>query len=243
MKPSLELAASVRPRPGTPAEGFRRPRPGTPAEEGIADLFPAYVATAELMEDVDEALLYRDELALIADAAPKRRREFAAGRVCARRAMADLGLPPQPITRSADRDPVWPDGVVGTITHCSGYRAAAVAHATQVRAIGIDAEPHAPLPDGVLRLIATPHEINVLRGLVSLRDDVHWDRLLFSAKEAVYKAHFPLHRARLGFLDVAVTVDATAGTFVAHADGWWRELPGRWLIRDGLVRTAVSVSG
>lgn len=208
----------------------------------IADLLPPCVATAELVDDVDESLLFQEELTVIAGATATRRREFAAGRVCARRALADLGLRPRPILRGEARDPVWPDGVVGSITHCSGYRAAAVAHATQIRAIGIDAEPHAPLPDGVLRQIARPHEVTAIDDLRTFQNDVHWDRLLFSAKEAVHKAHFPLCRTRLGFMDVHVTVEPTTGAFVAHADQWSGELPGRWLIRDGLVRTTVAIA-
>ena len=58
----------------------------------------------------------------------------------------------------AKREPLWPAGVVGSITHCDGYRAAAVARATDLATVGIDAEPHEPLPDGVLAAIALPAE-------------------------------------------------------------------------------------
>lgn len=207
----------------------------------LAGLFPISVSSAELVDDVDEALLYDEELAVIAGAAPKRRREFAAGRVCARRALAGLGLPARPILCGAAQEPVWPDGVVGSITHCAGYRAAAVAHASQIRAIGIDAEPHAPLPDGVLRRIARPDEVRAIDSLRTLQSHVHWDRLLFSVKEAIYKAHFPLYRTRLGFMDVQVSVEPTTGGFVAHTDQWPGALLGRWLIREGLVHTAFTV--
>jgi hypothetical protein len=89
-----------------------------------------------------------EEEELIGRAVEKRRREFGTARACARRALADLGRVPAPIVRGEKGAPVWLDGVVGSITHCAGYRGAAVAEARDVRALGIDAEPHGKLPDG-----------------------------------------------------------------------------------------------
>ena len=77
-------------------------------------------------------------------------------RTCARIALGRLGLPPAPLLSGPKREPLWPDGVVGSITHCDGYRAVAVARADQLASIGIDAEPHAELPAGILARIALP---------------------------------------------------------------------------------------
>ena len=99
------------------------------------------------------------------------------------------------------------------MTHCAGYRAAArrPRPATWPR-VGIDAEPHGPLPDGVLDAIALARGAAALARLAA-RPDVRWDRLLFSAKESVYKAWFPLTRRWLGFEaeGLNVTVDTEAG--------------------------------
>ena len=78
------------------------------------------------------------------------------------------------------------------MTHCAGYAAAAVGRSAQIIGIGIDAEPDAPLPDGVLDLVATAAERERLAATPVASDSPNWDRLLFSAKEAVYKAWFPL---------------------------------------------------
>ena len=78
------------------------------------------------------------------------------------------------------------------MTPCTGYAAAAVGPLSRISAIGIDAEPDAPLPDGVLDLVATPAERNRLAVTQLEPDSPNWDRLLFSAKEAAYKAWFPL---------------------------------------------------
>ena len=94
------------------------------------------------------------------------------------------------------------------MTHCAGYRAAAVARSGDLAAVGIDAEPHAPLPPDVLELVARPEERVELTALEEARPDLHWDRILFSAKEAVFKAWFPLTRRWLDFTDVG-TVPST----------------------------------
>jgi 4'-phosphopantetheinyl transferase EntD len=141
---------------------------------------------------------------------------------------------------------VWPDGVVGALTHCDGYRGAAVAlRGRGVAGVGIDAEVHAPLPDGVLAAVARADEVEPLAALAAARPGTHWDRLLFSAKESIYKAWFPLARTWLGFEDARLEFDAAAGTFAAelHKAGPLSRVDGRFLVADGLVLTAVVVAG
>ncbi|MBX6384282.1 MAG: 4'-phosphopantetheinyl transferase, partial [Microbispora sp.] len=111
----------------------------------ISEILPPWVASAESFGDVPEETLLPEERPFIAQAVDRRRREFVTGRHCARLALARIGVPPGPIPRGERGAPVWPAGTVGSITHCSGYRAAAVAPAHLARAIGIDAEPHEPL--------------------------------------------------------------------------------------------------
>ncbi|WP_405591786.1 4'-phosphopantetheinyl transferase [Streptomyces sp. NBC_01190] len=168
----------------------------------IEELVPAQVVTRTVKgHALDNAPLHPEEAEAVAKAVPKRRAEYAAGRACARAALAVLGVPPGPIPREARRGaPVWPAGYVGSITHTDGYRAAAVARATDILTIGIDAEPHGPLPQGVLDVIlATGAESDSLTALSARHPDIRWDRLLFSAKETVYKAWYPFHRRMLDF--------------------------------------------
>jgi 4'-phosphopantetheinyl transferase EntD len=179
----------------------------------------------------------------------KRRREFTTARACAREALERLGQPSQPIPSGPRGEPVWPQGIVGSITHCDGYRACAVARAADLTTVGIDAEPNQPLPDGVLGDIALPEEREMLRGLAREEPRVFWDRLLFSAKETVYKAWYPLARRWLGFEDAAVVVDRASNTYSARLlvpapSVGGRELTGfagRWAVRGGLVLTAIAL--
>lgn len=201
-------------------------------------LLPAGVRVAEAFGDLAEARLHPDEVAAVAGAVPSRRREFATTRHLARRAMRDLDLPPSPVPRGSDRAPVWPPGVVGALTHCEGYRAAALARAGTVRAVGIDAEPHAALPPGVASLVLRADEDRA--GI----DGVHTDRVRFSAKESIFKAWYPLTGRWVDFSRARVVL-LPDGRFDAVVDpnlGWPTTVSGRWLVADGLVLTAVVVT-
>jgi 4'-phosphopantetheinyl transferase EntD len=215
----------------------------------IEKILPPEVASEEAYDDLADVTLFPEEEAVIARSVDKRRREFATARACARRAMATLGLPPVPVLPGERGAPTWPPGVVGSMTHCDGYRAAAVALEEKVRTVGVDAEPNGPLPDRVLEAIALPPEIEWLKGVAGDSSGVCWDRLLFSAKESIYKAWFPLTRRWLNFEEAVVTPDPAEGTFAARllvsgpvVDG--RTLTGfagRWMVDRGLVATAITV--
>ncbi|HEY7101617.1 MAG TPA: 4'-phosphopantetheinyl transferase, partial [Mycobacteriales bacterium] len=120
----------------------------------IALIVPAGVEVADATGPLPGEALLPEEEVLVARAVGKRRAEFTTVRTCARIALGRLGLPPAPLLSGPKREPLWPDGVVGSITHCDGYRAVAVARADQLATIGIDAEPHDTLPAGILARIA-----------------------------------------------------------------------------------------
>ncbi|GAB7039616.1 MULTISPECIES: 4'-phosphopantetheinyl transferase family protein [Catenuloplanes] len=202
----------------------------------IEQLLPPGVAWAETFGDEDCPLFPAEE-AVVARAVEKRRREFVTGRWCARRALATLGLPESPIVPGERGAPGWPPGVVGAITHCAGYRAAVAARTGEIRSLGIDAEPDEPLPAGVLELVSLPEE---RLWTESAGRGPHWDRLLFSAKESVYKAWFPLARRWLGFEEARLTATPD-GTFHAEIliDGPVSAFSGRWLASGGLILTAI----
>ncbi|MBB2942540.1 4'-phosphopantetheinyl transferase EntD [Actinoplanes lutulentus] len=205
-------------------------------------LLPSSVRTAEAFTDDPSEPCFPGEEDLIATAVPGRRREFLTARRCAREALALLGQAPVAIRPGPRREPLWPDGVTGSITHCAGYRAAAVAVTADVRGLGIDAEPHAPLPPRVLPAVTTAQDQEHLAVLAKSEPSVHWDRLLFSAKESVYKAWYPVARTWLGFTDAHLIIDP-GGLFRAEIliDGPFEKITGRWVIEHGLVVTAVTV--
>jgi 4'-phosphopantetheinyl transferase EntD len=148
------------------------------------------------------------------------------------------------VGRDGDRVPVWPPGVVGSITHCDGYRAAAVAEDHDIGAIGIDAEPNRALKPAVARLALRPAEVRHLVPLERDEPGLAWSALVFCAKEAVYKAWYPTERRPLGFHDVEVNFEPVGRSFLAWvlvADRTPLRLSGRYACEDGLLVAAVVV--
>jgi len=222
--------------------------PPDPAGAGVIEqVVPPWVAAVETRQDGTEDHLYPAEREVIANAVSKRRAEFSTVRRCARTALGQLGVPPAPIVPGERGAPTWPVGVVGSMTHCAGYRAAAVAASGRAISIGLDAEPHEPLPDGVLEIVATADERERLGTLATADESVHWDRMLFTMKESVYKAWFPITGRWLDFHEASIVVDAARGRFLARllvpsvtvAGTELTAFSGRFLIADGLVISAI----
>ncbi|MGW6985412.1 4'-phosphopantetheinyl transferase family protein [Streptomyces sp. NPDC054932] len=213
----------------------------------IEELLPPGVTSSEAFDDAAPAPLFPAEAALMEGRRERRRRQFATARACARRCLAELGRRPVALLPGPGGAPQWPSGVVGSITHCEGYRAAVAAPAGVVAALGIDAEPAGPLPPGVLGLVTSAAERAQLAALAAADGSLPWERILFSAKEAVYKAWYPATGVWLGFRD-AVLVLSPSGTFTATlcppgpvaVDPVYE---GRWLAGRGLVVTAVARGG
>lgn len=211
----------------------------------ISDLVPTNVKSVEAMEDDPLATLLPEEEAALGRVGHCRRLEFTTARICARRALVELGFPPTPVLPGSRREPLWPSGVVGSITHCTGYRGAAVARTENFRSIGIDAEVHEKLPAGIVERIALKEELAWLRLLSG--SGVWWDRVLFSAKESIYKAWYPLTGKWLGFEDAVVWVDPENQIFrtrlLAPKPNGCRigDFDGCFRIENGFVLTFVGI--
>ncbi|MGW0704126.1 4'-phosphopantetheinyl transferase family protein [Streptomyces sp. NPDC002867] len=219
----------------------------------IADLVPARVRACEAFGDSgpeSAVRLFPAEQAAVAGMFDERRREFTSVRGLARRALAALGVTPQPLVPGPMGAPQWPVGVVGSMTHCPGYRAAAVARAADYAAIGIDAEPRESLPGIVASRIVTDGERAWLRKDFAGAGELPLDRLLFSAKEASYKAFSPWLGTRFGFRDFTVRLrsDGTfhgvppRGAVLPRAAAGAAAFPGRWAVRSGYLLTVVALA-
>jgi 4'-phosphopantetheinyl transferase EntD len=215
----------------------------------IEEVVPRRVAGREAYGDSEGITLHPEEEAVARHFATPRRAAFTTGRHCAHQALADLGEPVGAILRSPGGAPHWPASVVGSITHCDGYRAAAVASRAHARAVGIDAEPNCEVPEDVMEFISTPQERLHVRELIASRREVCWDRLLFSVKESVYKVWHPLTGRFLGFREAEVDFAADTAAFdvrLRPRGGRHQHLPeklhGRWTSRSGLLLTAITLS-
>jgi 4'-phosphopantetheinyl transferase EntD len=181
----------------------------------IAELFPPQVVTVVATEAMWSARLHPEEEVCVASATAKRRREFAAGRACARQALALLGLPEAPVARNEDRTPRWPAGVVGCISHCAGYCGAALARQECVTGLGLDVEVVGRIRQELRARICTPAERDALERLGG-QGGIDWATVLFSAKESAYKCYYPLTGVPLGFHDVEIELVPGRQSFTAR---------------------------
>ncbi|MDX8349855.1 4'-phosphopantetheinyl transferase superfamily protein [Cognatiyoonia sp. IB215446] len=180
--------------------------------------------------------LWPEETPAVARAVEKRQRDFAAGRRAAREAMSALGVTPAAIPQGNQREPVWPEGLIGSISHCATCCVATVAHTSQHRTIGIDIEPATPLDPDLIPMICTAEEQN---WLPAQPDPNLAAKQIFSAKEAVYKAQFPLTREVIGFK--AVTLRFDGANFNAELPANLPKCTGSILIREGMILSVAYV--
>jgi 4'-phosphopantetheinyl transferase EntD len=174
-----------------------------------------HIAIYEMAIADMSANLFPEERATLTRAVPRRIREFATGRECARQAMAKLGYPPAPIVAGADRAPCWPHGLVGSITHAAEHCAAAVARTGDgYHSLGLDLEPALALSPDLLETICLPAERTWLEAQPRSDREV-FARAIFSAKECAYKVQYPLSRQVLEFYDLRLELDMQQGQFVA----------------------------
>ncbi|NNE52958.1 MAG: 4'-phosphopantetheinyl transferase superfamily protein [Sulfitobacter sp.] len=152
---------------------------------------------------------FEGEDAHLQRAFPSRKREFAAGRAMARAALEALGLEPQIIPAGADRAPLWPEGVTGSISHTASMCVAVASD--RATALGVDIEENTDLEADIVASICTEAEIARLTGPDLLR----LAKLVFCAKEAAYKAQYPLTGEMMEFSDFDVTFDYRALSFTA----------------------------
>lgn len=177
----------------------------------VRALFPAYVAGAELCSPELAEPLHPEEAAHVQKAVEKRRTEFALGRTCARRALAQLGIEAPVLLALPDRSVAWPDAAWGSITHADRYCAAVAVLRSEARGIGMDAEEKTRVHQRLWKQIAGARETAWLDAAGSEDASLLRAALLFSAKETFYKAQFCVTRAWVGFHDAEVRIDEHGG--------------------------------
>lgn len=212
----------------------------------VAGLFPPKVSVAVASEPMFELPLLAGEPELIEDAVAKRRREFVGGRNAARAALSGLGFAPAPILRRNARAPAWPQGAVGSITHCGDFVCAVAARSSDFMSLGIDAETAQRMEPALAQLVCREDEFAHFAELAAV-DGIGWATIAFSAKEAVHKCLFPLLGSVPDFLDVslrfAIDVSRRSGQFhvdpgSSYTEPEARRLTGRWRATETMIISA-----
>lgn len=167
---------------------------------------------AELQEP-----LHPEECHYLAGAVASRVAEFTAGRACARAVLRQLGVENEPVRIGPRREPLWPDGIVGSISHAAGYCLAAACRRRDVAALGVDLESALPLPSTLFEMICVPAE----REWCERRDGMHdvMAKFVFSIKESVFKCLYPLFGRELEFHDVVADIDLEHCRYLARVSG------------------------
>jgi 4'-phosphopantetheinyl transferase EntD len=220
---------------------------------GLSRLFAAPVQAEVATPSMYDAPLAGAESSGAAGWAPKRRREFAAGRAAARRALSTLGGPVASLLQGADGAPIWPRGIVGSISHCEGFCGAVVAREADAVSLGFDVETAEPLPGELQLMIFRPGEHSEIETW-SRQTGVDFAKIGFSAKEAFYKCYYPLARRFLEFRDVVIHFngrpdeDLTGGAFhiefvekTAPDNSLAERVVGRWLTDGNFVYSGATL--
>jgi 4'-phosphopantetheinyl transferase EntD len=169
---------------------------------------PGILVAHKLITDGDELELLPEEMSAFAGSVIKVQRASGAARSVARTLLSRFGHPSQAIPKSKSGMPLWPEGIVGSLAHDARVAVAAMAAQQDFASVGVDVEPAEPLDPDLLHMVATPKERE------RIQDDPCHGRLLFSVKEAIYKAVYPLEGTFLDHHDVEVSF--SAGTAVVR---------------------------
>lgn len=241
-------AAPVGAAAGPTAWPRRRRQEGRALLTVLDALFDGRVATALSLTPPMAGVLTAAEWTAARSFGARRLSEFRHGRQCARYACRRLGIGDEgSIGVGPDREPLWPAGLVGSISHAGHHAAAAVGRAGDLRSIGVDIEPAVPLPAEILDTVCRPEEIERLREHGPAAVHLPRATLVFSAKEAAYKALWPLLGRFLEFHDLEIALQESAGRFnvISHAADCPAtlagQLRGHYLEVHGLFATGVSL--
>lgn len=212
----------------------------------IASLFSDNVVTQEANPILVRDSIYPEEQAFIQRAEPKRRREFIAGRLCARQALSAFGITGVPLLIGENGEPLWPDGFVGSISHTNGYCGVAVSRKQDFLSIGLDVESWGDIDDEIKALVCTEQEFSWLK-MFSISEQSKYLALIFSAKECFYKCQFPVTKKWLEFKDIWIFVDISAEEFIVRpiAKNLLGEnacLRGRYFFTDRYVFTGITIA-
>ncbi len=190
--------------------------------------------------------LFPEEHELISTAVSKRRNEFSTGRLCARQALSQLGIKPQALLKGTKREPLWPEGIKGSISHSSECGIAVVSCDVDLISIGIDVELIEPISESVCDMICTQDEIDALGN--RSHDPIAW-KLMFSAKESIYKCLYPVVKKWIGFSDAQLQFDFSAGTFsiimrnsLKIQKKYCDNMKGRFVFGDGYLFTFTEIT-
>jgi len=214
----------------------------------IAPLFPPEVITNETNPIQLQESIFPEEATFIQKAVPKRKQEFFAGRLCARKALAEIGIEDFPLLMGKDRAPSWPPGVVGSIAHTEGYCGVAIALKTDVESLGLDVECVEQVDRDTWKHFCTQQELSRVNSLPESQQQKN-AALIFSAKECLYKCQYQMSKEWVGFYDVTISINLDKNEFevrflidVGSCFERGTCLRGKYFFSNGYVLTGITLN-
>lgn len=175
-------------------------------------LFPENIISKEIYTENISEDIYPEEEVFIRSAVEKRRLEFMAGRICAKRALSEFGITNFPLLVAEDKTPIWPSNIVGSISHTKGYCGIAIAKKKNYKSIGFDVERIKDVKKDTWPIICTKNELLFIDSL-HIPMQQKYASLIFSAKECFYKYQYPLTKSWLDFHDVEIIINPNSNEF------------------------------
>jgi len=213
----------------------------------IEKLFSNQVVALKATPKMWGGLLYPEEEEYIKKAVPKRRREFTAGRLCAREVLSRLGIKHFPLLVGPHRSPIWPENVVGSISHCRNLCLVVATKNSGIKGLGIDVEQAGQLEQSVIELVCTAQERKWLADAPSYTG-TNSAKIIFSAKESFYKSVSSIIQPALEFWDIQISINNRQNCFqiklhnIQAAKALEKYfLAGRYHITEDFVFTGVEV--
>jgi enterobactin synthetase component D len=201
---------------------------------------PCVMLAGGIVSD-DTTPVNRKEFEQVASAGAKRQREFLCGRYHAHRLIDDMGYSNFEIGRDSKGCPLWPPGLVGSISHTNDYCVVAVSDDSSISSIGIDLEETGRMKEDLWKRLFTDAEISSLGKISQPIEQKRHAAVLFSAKEAFYKYDYPLHQRQYDFTDVEVHIDDSGHDFElsVNGQGYASRLTGRFV--SGLTHVLTMI--
>lgn len=207
--------------------------------------------TRPTINEPENKQLYPEEEKCISSARLKRRKEFTAGRQGARQLLRRYGINNFPLLQGDNREPIWPKGVIGSISHCDNFCVVITSKSTRIRGLGVDIEPYDSLSRDVEDLICTMAEKKWIESMSMEAESVHWSKIIFSAKESSYKCIYPLVKKFVDFQEAEIKLDYKMNKFDVHAyqkyenarfSLTFHKIKGLFMIKDQFLLTVAMIS-
>lgn len=202
------------------------------------------------ISDFDNEELHPEEHAFTRSMSLKRQNEFKAGRIAARKLLKNFGFKNFPLLPGKNREPLWPCGISGSISHCDEYCLAVVSRWRNAPLIGVDIEPLEPLPGNLECKVCTENEKTWVRSMKQNGSLVPWSKLIFSAKESAYKCIYPLVKKFIDFREAEIVFYPSSSSFKIRLLSncsrlsyfVFSRVEGRFIITDKYILTVSYLS-